>query len=505
MVKSSNTVVVFILALSKSSARTWLEDELLRKRNLIDPAGIAFLEAKERELLNESARSPALTTSPAPTVDHSPTTDAPSPSPSRSPTVTPSFVQIHPPPLQPPTLPKERHSPVPSMNPSSPSHEMQDAKGYFNYDDSSGYGPGDWGNIELPDNFYWNEFDANGFGPWKGLLTDRKPGENKCVTGKRQSPIDVRENAALCDEMHEIRDRPGDYSLTSAQVDKRIESNKLRLVYPRRLCLDVWDPLCQVKNPPYADFPNGWKGTGDVVHIDFKIPGEHMIWGQDFDAEMQIFHIHPMNKRLATVATLIRAEVGGFNSYFQEAINAFKRVYDNNRADCEYFLETGHVFGSDNAESKEYSGANFTTPVKKPEVRQTQGALSSNKRLGLRATGSASSIVVTNTSQTRDLQVMGVWNPFHPMLIPTIHFYRYDGSLTEPPCAEMVSWFISDQPMVISPEQLDQMKTIQFTNVDNRCQLTSIPPDHGTARSIQTTYRRKVWRCTEHNFGPDPQ
>jgi hypothetical protein len=65
----------------------------------------------------------------------------------------------------------------------------------------------------------------------------------------------------------------------------------------------------------------------------------------------------------------------------------------------------------------------------------------------------------------RKLEVI-IWDPHHDMLVPSIHFYRYEGSLTEPPCGEFVSWFIADTPMVISKSQLERLKTILFTHVD---------------------------------------
>ena len=96
-----------------------------------------------------------------------------------------------------------------------------------------------------------------------------------------------------------------------------------------------------------------------------------------------------------------------------------------------------------------------------------------------------------------------VWYPYDPMLIPTYWFYGYDGSLTEPPCTEFVSWFIMDTPMTISPAQLEQMKTILFTHVDSNCQPTSVQYDQSVARPIQESAGRQVWQCTRANFLPD--
>jgi Eukaryotic-type carbonic anhydrase len=98
-----------------------------------------------------------------------------------------------------------------------------------------------------------------------------------------------------------------------------------------------------------------------------------------------------------------------------------------------------------------------------------------------------------------------IWNPYDEQLIPTIHFYRYDGSLTEPPCTEFVSWFISDRPMTASAAQLEQWRTIQFTNVHpNTCRPTSVDNDRSVARPLQKPNNRDVWQCTPSDFGPDP-
>ncbi len=44
-------------------------------------------------------------------------------------------------------------------------------------------------------------------------------------------------------------------------------------------------------------------------------------------------------------------------------------------------------------------------------------------------------------------------------LLPrSLDFYRYQGSLTTPPCSEIVSWVVFCQPIPISEEQLNQFR-----------------------------------------------
>ena len=133
-------------------------------------------------------------------------------------------------------------------------------RGYFNYDigHQAKYGPGypnyiqdgdnnfkiryknnQWGNVQKPNNYYWDEFGWNGWGTWKGILSNHNMDQSVCASGNRQSPIDIRKSGVACVETHQIRVRPGDFRIEGDKIKKRIESNKLRLVFPRRPCRNV--------------------------------------------------------------------------------------------------------------------------------------------------------------------------------------------------------------------------------------------------------------------------
>ena len=128
-------------------------------------------------------------------------------------------------------------------------------------------------------------------------------------------------------------------------------------------------------------------------------------------------YLHAPNKRIATQSVLIDAQDGGFNFYFQEALNAFQATYEENRDLCR-------------RRRLKQNGLNSTAAGLLMDLSQ-------------------------NLAGERSLQFRGgAWDPHHFMLIPTIYFYRYEGSLTEPPCTEFVTWFVADEPMRISHEQL---------------------------------------------------
>jgi Eukaryotic-type carbonic anhydrase len=244
---------------------------------------------------------------------------------------------------------------------------------------------------------------------------------------------------------------------------------------------------CQEPDPPQADFPSGWSGMSDAMHVDIKVPGEHLIMGERFDAEMQVYYLHPLTKRMPTVAIMIRAQENGYNYYFQEAIDAFNIDFQQNQARCAAYQRRKRrrldmfekMIGYNNTSGSRQWQVQYSTEYDSPAYR-------------LKVSDSA-----------RKLQD-DIWDPLSNMTMPTLYFYRYDGSTTEPPCGEWVSWFVADKPMVISFQQLEDLKKMIFLNVDETCQLTSTQFGHSVARTVQETADRPVWQCTQKNFGPDP-
>jgi Eukaryotic-type carbonic anhydrase len=269
-------------------------------------------------------------------------------------------------------------------------------------------------------------------------------------------------------------------------VLKLIQSNKLRLQFQRRNCADGESPECQEPDPPKADFPHGWGGYSDTMHIDFKIPSEHLIEGERFDAEMQIFNLHPERRRTPVQGVLIRATETGYNYYFDVALQVFEAQYEYDLSVCNQVRRRNRQLVSD---VHAILGQNVSSPFVDYD---TWGDIS---------------VPMDQEQWMEDIErrlQIGVWDPFHSMLIPSIWFWRYDGSLTEPPCGEFVSWFISDVPMIISFDQLERMKKVLFTHVDQQCNPTSVHYDHSVARPIQDSAGRPVWRCKPSDFGPDP-
>lgn len=416
--------------------------------------------------------------------------------PSASPSLQPSLEASMSPTQTPPTaVPVAFRPNGPPLNPD---------QAYFNYNTerTSNWGPGypkvipynasmdamqyqnnAWVTRSPPNPWYWSEFDQNGTGPWAGVLGTKNIRKNQCGTVGDQSPIDIRPNGAECLEHHQIRTLTGDYSFNTGQIKPQILSNKLRLLFDRRPCPEIDLPECSEPDPPQADFPNNWGGFTDLMHVDFKIPSEHLIYGEQFDAEMQVVHLHPTRRRTPTRVSLMRARQGGYNSVLQIVIDRFQFLFDDHAAKCaaktrreRKLLSKAHRrIGGHVKSAVDYSSwGDFSTLHDAP--------LDSN---------------------SRRLQ-SAPFSPHHSSLIPSIYFYSYEGSLTEPPCSEFVTWFVCDVPMQISVLQLEQLKRIQFNYVDPNCNKTSIHYASSNARPIQDTLGRPVWRCTPRDFVADP-
>lgn len=272
--------------------------------------------------------------------------------------------------------------------------------------------------------------------------------------------------------------------MQNGMIDPQIQSNKLRLYFHRRPCRDLSQRECMEPDPPHSDFPNNWGGYVDIVHVDFKIPSEHTVYGERFDAEMQVFHLHPGRRRTPAVASLMKASVNGYNTALQLILDQFQIVYNANQARCARRIQRER---RDLTEAHKVLGQNVTTD----NIDYDSWA------------DFSTAFDAPNEEMTDRRLLREIFTPYHPKLITSIHFFGYEGSITEPPCGEWVSWFVIDKPMKISFAQLAQMKRLLFTNVDSECKPTSVHYDVSVARPIQDAAGRPVWKCTENDFLAD--
>jgi hypothetical protein len=151
----------------------------------------------------------------------------------------------------------------------------------------------------------------NGWGPFRGHL-DYDPTANLCGTAdRRQSPKNLVE-VVSCDAHHEIRTRCGKLPVDSPKFSRLILPHKLSLVMNRRPCLNG-DPSnkdnpCEVDRPPIADYPRYSSTTtsfSDLLNFDIKIPGEHTLEGEEFDAEIQMVRFLSHSTSVSIIHTFL--------------------------------------------------------------------------------------------------------------------------------------------------------------------------------------------------------
>ena len=383
-----------------------------------------------------------------------------------------------------------------AVAPSSP------PRSYFNYDPGDGarYGPDDGWEYAEPDGYY---------DTLRRLDADTRT--NRCGDGSRQSPRDLCDTNDECVEFHMPRPRSGQYGLrneSSYRPTPIIMHNKLRLSYPERRSEG------EMPEPPGTDFANNVFNSGiqDLVHIDVKVRSEHRLCGKQYDAEMQLFHVHGQERNFEALSILIEAggtvvgEMGREdNPHFQMLLDYFQGKWDEDaglclrgrlrrraRAVVDGLRGGGGGGGERSGRRRGDDDDDDDAPPPSPsladhlyrKIRDKFEALVPHRR--------------------RDAR-LDKWDPLEPWYAyRSIHFWGYSGSITEPPCFQGVNWRVLDVPMRISLGQYVQLKTLMFDHVDpDTCMKTSTHFDESNARPVQPWTEGGVYRCRRSDYASD--
>jgi hypothetical protein len=396
---------------------------------------------------------------------------------------------------------------------------------YFNYNPNTLYGPDSWGSIEeaVQDDYYES---------LRGLDLDTRT--NRCGDGTRQSPRDLCETNDKCIEWHEPRPRAGGYGLhesSSYRPQPVIMSNKLRVVYPQRD--SEWDR----PEPPGVDFAHNvfQSGIQDLTHIDIKVRSEHRLCGKQYDAEMQLFHVHKKERDFEALSILINAgESNEFghddNSHFQILLDFFQREFDYHVwvcAEAEAAAAAAKVVQNDDDESSTATTDDDGTATMNDDTEEWDNTDdqrndddvpsdddNNNDNWRPRRTTNLRSLSRTNTESSTSTSSQGsrnlrgdpfLWDPLEPWyMLNSIHFWAYEGSITEPPCFQDIHWRVIDVPMKISMKQYFQLKRLMFDHVDpDTCKKTSTHYEESNARPVQAWTEGNVYRCKRSDYMSD--
>ena len=80
---------------------------------------------------------------------------------------------------------------------------------------------------------------------------------------------------------------------------------------------------------------------------------------------------------------------------------------------------------------------------------------------------------------------------------------RYKGQITSPPCSEIVSWRVFDEPLKITKRQLKQLAKLLGSYVDSNCENASgVSPTGEAYRPLEEINHdhQVVTHCTNENF-----
>ena len=172
------------------------------------------------------------------------------------------------------------------------------------------------------------------------------------------------------------------------------------------------------------------KGVFEAVQFHTHIGSEHVIGGQRSGAELHIVHKEQGGDRFAVVGIMIDGDGSVDSPIFERLLNKWSALEAKVAADCD-----------------------GVTPG--PKKNRPVGADNSFNVYDLIPAGSS--------------------------------FYHYDGSLTTPPCSEVVWWEVADGILHVSPEQLDRLYKMTTTYTDpSTCELQTAasPIDGSTNRPI---------------------
>jgi len=87
-------------------------------------------------------------------------------------------------------------------------------------------------------------------------------------------------------------------------------------------------------------------------------------------------------------------------------------------------------------------------------------------------------------------------------MIRSMYFWAYEGSLTTPPCSEIVQWRVIDTPVQMSKDQLERLRVLLHEGgpCRNHPLRRTLGPNGGTRPLQRDSSNSRVWRCTSNDY-----
>lgn len=356
-----------------------------------------------------------------------------------------------------------------------------------------------------------------------------------------QSPIPLESTTAtanrLCRDRHLMRFKTGNCKLEDVRLYVYTESEvglqcsvmcnnshflSFLLAYSRILphVLRAYQPACSVE--PKLDFSFGFPDPWILQYTDIMIPSQHTLGGKRFSAEIVLTHTYSnktmLDKLVGNLAIMV--EVGTQQDhypFFEVYLQRWERAASRIASTC-----------SSNSTSNQASNITQTSNVTQPVVVARR--LGTNLRSSAarhaqsnhaaeplhRRLSNVSSQVPSNvstsppeeeeSSRPQYIQEEYYQGFYHPYMFykdtGTEYYFRYQGSVIEPPCIQNVHWRVMRLPITISPAQfrrLDQIFTTRLNPTTCEPETAGRPritvrPNEGVSNSSIPTIKRDVTR-----------
>jgi carbonic anhydrase len=248
---------------------------------------------------------------------------------------------------------------------------------------------------------------------------------------------------------------------------------------------------------PTIDLPNGYPYRWHVHHFELHLRSEHAIDGRRFDGEIQQYHLGQKDQKREMAAVSILLDASGYrdDDRLQTYIDKWEAAAQDEITDCTRRNLRIHPDEPSN---------DPTTWTRKGEYNVTDG-LAESALLDEEHIDSVRSLEEVD----KDGYPLSSYAPRRKMfpydIWPTIYHYRYRGSITSPPCSEIVSWRVMDEPLVISRKQYKALARLLKTYVNPQtCEVeTKASPTGENMRPLQAFNRdqQQVVHCTKQDFG----
>lgn len=352
----------------------------------------------------------------------------------------------------------------------------------FDYDHNSTQGPLDWRDVETSPN-EWEKFKKRGY-------INLDVVGNECKSTRRPSPINLIVNGE-CRANHEILTR--EIRDTDCKLNDTVF---YRTPHTLRVDFPLNDNTCR---RPTIDLPNGYPYRWFMHHVEVHLRAEHVLDGRRFDGEIQQYHLGQQDQKreLATVSIMLDASGYEDNAKLQGYIDRWELAAQDELTKCPMNRRNLRRGGEKEEYSSSWMTAEYNTTGIAPSALEDEEHVHSVRALQEFGEVDEDGYPLSSYAPRRKMEPYDLW--------PTIYHYRYRGSITSPPCSEIVSWRVLDEPLVISRRQYKTLARLMNTYVNpETCQVERRSSSTGeTFRPLQELNQEKqqVVHCTTEDFG----